>query len=160
VSQMAAQLDSQTPQIEITAKLVDVDAAAIQSMGIEWNHGVVKSSFFVDGNDKPLRLNPAVSPSGNKVLGGGVKTGSANPAGRVTVGLFEKFGDIEAQLQVLASQNKANIISNPRITTVDNREAKIVVGQKIPLIVQDVAGNPVSQLTTVGIQLKVTPHLT
>jgi len=34
VSQMAAQLDSQTPQIEITAKLVDVDATAIQSMGI------------------------------------------------------------------------------------------------------------------------------
>ena len=42
----------------------------------------------------------------------------------------------------------------------DNREAKIVVGQKIPLIVQDVAGNPVSQLQTIGIQLKVTPHLT
>jgi type IV pilus assembly protein PilQ len=43
---------------------------------------------------------------------------------------------------------------------VDNREAKIVVGQKIPLIVQDVAGNSVSQLQTIGIQLKVTPHLT
>ena len=50
--------------------------------------------------------------------------------------------------------------SDLRITTVDNREAKIVVGQKIPLIVQDVAGNPVSQLQTVGIQLRVTPHLT
>jgi type IV pilus assembly protein PilQ len=43
---------------------------------------------------------------------------------------------------------------------VDNREAKILVGQKIPLIVQDVAGNAVSQLQTIGIQLKVTPHLT
>jgi len=43
---------------------------------------------------------------------------------------------------------------------VDNREAKILVGQKIPLIVQDVAGNAVTQLTTIGIQLKVTPHLT
>jgi len=31
---------------------------------------------------------------------------------------------------------------------------------KIPLIVQDVAGNPVSQLQTIGIQLRVTPHLT
>jgi len=54
VSQMAAQLDSQTPQIEITAKLVDVDATAIQSMGIVWNHGVVKSQFFVDGQGKPI----------------------------------------------------------------------------------------------------------
>ena len=160
VSQMAAQLDSQTPQIEITAKLVDVDASAIQSIGIQWNHGIVKSQFFVDGNGKPIPLNPAISPGGNEVLGGGVNTGIPSPAGRVTIGLFEKFGDLEAQLQFLASVNKANIISNPRITTVDNREAKIIVGQKIPLIVQDVAGNPVSQLQTIGIQLRVTPHLT
>jgi type IV pilus assembly protein PilQ len=160
VSQMALQLDSQTPQIEITAKLVDVDASAIQSIGVVWNHGIVKSQFFVDGTGKPIPLAPAVSPSGNEVLGGGVNTPVGAPAARVTVGLFEKWGDLEAQLQMLASQNKANIISNPRITTVDNREAKIIVGQKIPLIVQDVAGNPVSQLQTVGIQLKVTPHLT
>ena len=160
VSQMAAQLDSQTPQIEITAKLVDVDATAIQSMGIVWNHGVVKSQFFVDGQGKPIALNPTISTTGHEVLGSGVNTGIPSPAGRLTVGLFEHFGDLEGQLQALASQNKANIISNPRITTVDNREAKILVGQKIPLIVQDVAGNPVSQLQTIGIQLKVTPHLT
>src|SRR5262249_1227957 len=69
VTQMATQLDSQTPQIEITSKLVDVDEAAIQSLGIQWNHGVVKSQFFVDPvTNKPIPLNPAVSPSGNEVL--------------------------------------------------------------------------------------------
>jgi len=160
VSQMALQLDSQTPQIEITAKLVDVDATAIQSIGVVWNHGFQNSQFVKDNSNIPVYLKPATSTTGNEQLGSGVNTGIASPAGRITVGLFQKWGDLEAQLQVLASMNKANIISNPRITTVDNREAKIVVGQKIPLIVQDVAGNPVSQLQTVGIQLKVTPHLT
>ena len=160
VAQMAVQLDSQTPQIEITAKLVDVDASALNAIGITWTHGVGESEFVVDQNGDPIPLQPARHPSGDAILGNQVDAGIADPAGRVTVGLFKNFGDIEAQLQVLASNNKANIISNPRITTVDNREAKIVVGQKIPLIVQDVAGNPVSQLTTIGIQLKVTPHLT
>jgi type IV pilus assembly protein PilQ len=160
VSQMALQLDSQTPQIEITAKLVDVDAAAIQSIGVVWNHGFQNSQFVKDGANAPVYLKPATSSTGNEQLGSGVNTGVGAPAGRITVGLFEKWGDLEAQLQVLASMNKANIISNPRITTVDNREARIIVGQKIPLIVQDVAGNPVSQLQTIGIQLKVTPHLT
>ena len=160
VSQMAVQLDSQTPQIEITAKLVDVDASALNAIGIEWNHGVGESQFVVDQNGDPIQLRPARHPSGDAIMGNQVNTGIADPAGRLTLGLFKNFGDIEAQLQALASNNKANIISNPRITTVDNREAKIVVGQKIPLIVQDVAGNPVSQLTTIGIQLKVTPHLT
>jgi type IV pilus assembly protein PilQ len=158
---MALQLDSQTPQIEITAKLVDVDATAVQSIGVVWNHGFVPSQFVKGSDGKAIDpMRPAVSSSGNEQIGGGVNTPVGAPAGRITVGLFQKWGDLEAQLQVLASQNKANIISNPRITTVDNREAKIVVGQKIPLIVQDVAGNPVSQLQTVGIQLKVTPHLT
>ena len=159
VSQMAAQLDSQTPQIEITAKLVDVDATAIQQIGIQWTHGFDQTQFVKDATGKFINLRPAVSPTG-EVLGSGVNTGIGKPAGKITVGLFEKWGDLEAQLQMLASLNKANIISNPRITTVDNREARIIVGQKIPLIVQDIAGNPVSQLQTIGIQLKVTPHLT
>lgn len=161
VAQMAVQLDSQTPQIEITAKLVDVDASALNAIGIVWNHGFKESEFVTaDDGVTPIPLEAAKHSSGDAVLGSGVSAGIANPAGRVTLGVFKNFGDLEAQLQALASNNKANIISNPRITTVDNREAKIVVGQKIPLIVQDVAGNPVSQLTTIGIQLKVTPHLT
>ncbi len=51
------------------------------------------------------------------------------------------------------------MISNPVITTTDNREASILVGQKIPLIVSDEAGNAITQLTTIGIMLRVTPHI-
>jgi type IV pilus assembly protein PilQ len=93
-------------------------------------------------------------------MSGEQNSGIAGAANKMTFGLFKSWASIEAQLQSLEENRKANIISNPRITTVDNREAKIVVGQKIPLIVQDVAGNPVSQLQTIGIQLRVTPHLT
>src|SRR5262252_1685283 len=115
VSQMALQLDSQTPQIEITAKLVDVDAQAINSIGIVWNHGFQNSQFVKDNTNAPVYLKPASSSSGNEQLGSGVNTGVGSPAGRITVGLFQKWGDLEAQLQVLASVNKANVISNPRI---------------------------------------------
>jgi type II secretory pathway component GspD/PulD (secretin) len=81
------------------------------------------------------------------------------PAGVARVGTVKPFGSIEATLQALESKNKANIISNPRITTVNNREASVVVGKQIPLIVQDFAGNAVTQLTTIGIKLSVTPHI-
>ncbi len=165
VVKMAIDLDSTTPQIEITAKLVDVDASALRSLGIEWNVSPAKPEFWAGVDDG----------AGNKVLPGGgpvhnddytlqaageQNTGISDPANRLTFGIFKDWASIEAQLQTLEEKRKANIISNPRITTVDNREAKIVVGQKIPLIVQDVAGNPVSQLQTIGIQLRVTPHLT
>ena len=81
------------------------------------------------------------------------------PAGVVTLGTIKPFGSTDATLQALETANKANIISNPRITTVNNREASVVVGKQIPLIVQDFAGNAVTQLTTIGIKLSVTPHI-
>ena len=162
VEKMAISLDSTTPQIEITAKLVDVDAEALRDIGIEWNIGRQEDGngeFFALPADPPGSvLNPNNDP--NQAIAAQHHTPIADPATRLTYGVLKNWGYIEAQLQVLEQHRKANIISNPRITTVDNREAKIVVGQKIPLIVQDVAGNPVSQLQTIGIQLKVTPHLT
>jgi type IV pilus assembly protein PilQ len=164
VVKMATELDSATPQIEITAKLVDVDAGMTNSIGIEWNVGPAsgqtgEGEFFSSTGPTPADY---VHPGGDhhNALGIEHNTGIANAANKLTYGVSKNWGFVEAQLQTLAENHKANIISNPRITTVDNREAKIVVGQKIPLIVQDVAGNPVSQLQTIGIQLRVTPHLT
>ena len=166
VEKMAMELDSTTPEIEITAKLVDVDAEALHQLGVEWNAGVSdgQSGFFTDPNGDPagpLPGKPLNKPSDPSQIGAvNHKTSIPDPATTFTYGLFKNWGTVEAQLQMLEQHRKANIISNPRICTVDNREAKILVGQKIPLIVQDVAGNPVSQLQTIGIQLKVTPHLT
>jgi type IV pilus assembly protein PilQ len=163
VEQMAIALDSTTPQVEITAKLVDVDVEALHQIGIEWNVSPAETEFFgptegTTGGQPPVPFNPFDETAA--ILGANQNTGIADPANRLTFGLFKDWITLEAQLQTLAQNRKANIISNPRITTVDNREAKILVGQKIPLIVQDVAGNPVTQLQTIGIQLRVTPHLT
>jgi type IV pilus assembly protein PilQ len=159
VEKMARDLDSTTPQIEITAKLVDVDAEALRQIGVEWNVGVDEDAkFFPDAIGHGAPLNPNNDPQ--QFASGQQNTGIGDPATTISYGVLKSWGSIEAQLQVLEQNRKANVISNPRITTVDNREAKIVVGQKIPLIIQDVAGNPVSQLQTIGIQLKVTPHLT
>jgi type IV pilus assembly protein PilQ len=162
VEKMAIELDSTTPQVEITAKLVDVDAEALRGLGIEWNVGPTDGTdaeFFSEtGPNPPDFLHPG--DDDENALGAEHNTAIPDPATRITYGISKTWGFIEAQLQLLEQNRKANIISNPRITTVDNREAKILVGQKIPLIVQDVAGNPVSQLQTIGIQLRVTPHLT
>uniref|UniRef100_A0A832I3L8 Type IV pilus secretin PilQ n=1 Tax=Eiseniibacteriota bacterium TaxID=2212470 RepID=A0A832I3L8_UNCEI len=162
VEAMAMKLDSETPQIEITAKLVDVDAEALRGLGVEWNVGPTDGTDAEFFSSVPAPGAQYLNPGndGNNALGGSQNTSIADPAATITYGIAKSWGFIEAQLSMLEQNRKANIISNPRITTVDNREAKILVGQKIPLIVQDIAGNPVSQLQTIGIQLKVTPHLT
>jgi type IV pilus assembly protein PilQ len=142
VDAMIRNLDTRTPQVEIVARLVDVDVSATRDLGIKW--GVHNLDLFDAGVTEHVDVNA------NDVTG---------PAGVVTLGTIKSFGSIDATLQALETANKANIISNPRITTVNNREASVVVGKQIPLIVQDFAGNAVTQLTTIGIKLSVTPHI-
>jgi type IV pilus assembly protein PilQ len=155
---MAHSLDTKTPQIEIVAKLVDIDVSALRQLGIRWGirnldiNNITNPSKDVDPNgwfSDPTQSNQI-----------GVDAPNADRVGTIGGILTRPWGTVEFLLEQLEQKRQAQIISNPRITTVDNREAKILVGQKIPLITQDVAGNAVTSLQTIGIQLRVTPHLT
>jgi type II secretory pathway component GspD/PulD (secretin) len=81
------------------------------------------------------------------------------PFSTVRVGTVQSWGDVTAIVDALEKDNKANIVSNPKITTADNKEASILVGKEIPLIVSDEAGNPITELKKIGVILRVTPHV-
>ncbi len=141
VAELARQLDTRTPQVYIDALMVDIDSRKSRELGVKW--GI---------------LNAA--PSDVNVVGDlTVDREITESAGTLRVGTVFSWAEVQGKLQALQRDNLANIISNPRITTTDNREASILVGQKIPLITQDVAGNPVTRLETIGIRLVVTPHI-
>jgi len=108
VEKMAMELDSATPQIEITAKLVDVDSQTSRDLG---NH--LGRDRAAAGNDPANNLDLKVTE------------GKSPQSGTVTYGLTKSWGLVSAKLDMLERMNKVHIISNPRITTVDNREAKI-----------------------------------
>lgn len=141
VAALVQQLDGRTPQVEIVAKLVDIDVSAVREMGINWGLNNLHST------QQAISANAAV----NSQIG--------QSAGTVNFGVIREFGDLDLTLQALEQNQKANIISNPKITTVNNREARILVGQEIPLIVQDEAGNPITELKKIGIELRVTPYI-
>jgi type II secretory pathway component GspD/PulD (secretin) len=139
IAEMAQDLDSRTPQVEIVSKLIDVSAEETQNLGIQWN---------------AVNLT-----AGDGVAGASVDASNAGPTGQLRIGTVQSWGQLDMVLDAMARNRKANIVSNPNITTVNNREAKILVGSKIPLIVADEAGNAITQLTTIGIQMRVTPHV-
>ncbi len=141
ISEMATDLDTVTPQVEINARLIDMDSRATRELGINWS------------------VNNYLAPADNVFGDLQISNPVQNPAGSLSVGTVQNWGELMMQVEALESSNKAHLISNPIITTTDNREASILVGQKIPLIVSDEAGNAITQLTTVGIMLMVTPHI-
>ena len=141
IEEIVKNLDIKHLQVDINAKLVEVDVEAKRELGIKWD-------MF---NLHKFDIQAVGAAGGNQQL--------PISSGEISVGTVQSWGELSAVLQALEQENKANIISNPRITTVDNREATILVGKEIPLIVADEAGNPITELTKIGIMLKVTPHV-
>jgi type IV pilus assembly protein PilQ len=141
IEEMVKTLDKKTYQVDINAKLVDVDVEATRELGIDWSMLNLHASGFSGIGSAEVTNSIPIS------------------AGTVKFGTVRSWGELNVILQMLEKSNKANIISNPRITTMDNREASILVGKEIPLIVADMAGNPITELTKIGIMLKVIPHV-
>lgn len=143
LEEMLQELDSETMQVEITAELVDIDATESAQLGISWGLTHMHSASF-NGSGYGV-----VDAADDVLL----------PAGTIEFGVIRSFGEIRAKIQALASENKADFISTPRITTVNNRMARILVGKEVPLITMDEAGNAITELKKVGITLEVTPYV-
>ncbi|MFN8546927.1 MAG: secretin N-terminal domain-containing protein [Candidatus Eisenbacteria bacterium] len=141
VDALVTSLDAETQQVEIVAQLVDLDATATSQLGIDWSIANLHST------------SERVSGAAN------VSEPLLSPSGSLKLGVVRKWGGVEATLDALERSNRANIISNPKITTTNNRKAKILVGKEIPLITLDERGNPITELKRVGISLEVTPYI-
>jgi type II secretory pathway component HofQ len=133
------EMDQRLRQVEIVAKMVDVDRESTRELGVNWEALNLQAGEFV----------------------GDVVTGQAlaDPFGVLRVGTVQSWGDLNLIIEALEKDNKANIVSNPKISTADNQEARIMVGKEIPLIVSDEAGNPITELKKIGVILRVTPHV-
>jgi type II secretory pathway component GspD/PulD (secretin) len=119
--------------------MVDVDHQYSRELGVSW---------------EALNLK---GPNGvGDIVAGQALT---QPYTTLRAGTVQSWGDLNVVLQALEKDNKANIVSNPKITTADNAEASILVGKEIPLIVSDEAGNPITEMKKIGVVLRVTPHV-
>jgi len=134
-------LDSPTAQVMIEAKLVEIDATASREFGIDWSAG-------------NLGRTDVITHAGMETnLGVGAPTGS------VTFGHITDIMDINATVNFLEQENRAHILSEPRIAICDNMTGRVLSGKQIPLTLQDADGNSYIQLYDVGVSLEVTPHI-
>lgn len=155
VKNLIALLDTPTQQVEIIARIIDVDMDATKDLGINWSLANVSSY----ANNVGLKTDVEV---GNAGTNPGVQVPQLLPAaGRpgINIGTIHSFAQLNATISALESNRKANTISNPRISATNNKEAKIVGGKKIPISLRDESGNTVTSMYTIGMVLTVTPHI-
>jgi type II secretory pathway component GspD/PulD (secretin) len=135
VATMIVGLDKRAPQIMLEAKIVEISLADEKDLGIKWTSG---STTDDEGN--PIEGQITI---GELTLGGS----------------FERSGLIEATLKALQTEGKTNILSNPKVLTLDGKVASIETGKQIPLIKTDDEGGTTVEYKKVGLTLTITPYL-
>mgnify|MGYP001456653982 FL=1 len=164
-------LDTPRAQVMIEAAIVEVTIDDSSSLGVELAAG-----------DQEGKSVPLVSSSLNGVINGLLSGAIASGGGEINVlqGLATlstptiaaakldsdkiSFG---AVITAIANNSDANLLSTPSVLTLDNQEAKILVGTEVPFrtgsftTTGDGTSNPFTTVNRedVGIELVVTPHV-
>jgi type IV pilus assembly protein PilQ len=174
--QYVQQLDVRTPQVFLKAKIISVSRTSIEQLGLSYDLGSSAAYF----NRLIPRNRPGTETAddrdGRITLGGEVLAGMGNATRKYANSsalnlLFStalgKYS-LTAFLDALREHQLSDIQAEPSIVTLDNREAKILVGEETPVRVIDAgAASQVAvparanvQFKETGIILTVTPHIT
>jgi type IV pilus assembly protein PilQ len=168
-------LDTQTPQVLIEARMVEGATSFTRALGIQWGGGLFFSQRggnptglifpnnvgLVGGADGALQLSGQPTPGVTFPSNFAVNLPAQNVTSGVglNLGSIGNFGFLNARLTAAEASGQAKIISSPRVTTLNNKRARISQGTQItvPLIT-------LNQLTVQTVQaaleLDVTPHVT
>jgi type IV pilus assembly protein PilQ len=145
-------LDIPEPQVMIEARIIETTKRFSRTLGINWGFAGVSSA--ATGNTTGL-----VFPNNGTVAGGVDLTQPGTAQLGITLGNVLDTFQLDIALQAAESEGLINILSAPRITTLNNKSAQIQSGLQIPI--QTVANNTVSvQFVNATLKLQVTPHVT
>lgn len=177
IEEWIKKLDTKPYQVSIEAQVIDISIDDLAELGVQWG---LRSVETQPGSGVNYRLE--------QVGGAGVTVSEVNAVAREiqsamavaptgvpiesAVFLFGKFTDalaVSGRLAMLITQGKAKVLSNPRVTTMNNKTAVIIAGEKIPYksaVTHTTTGGGTGVGQTVqetweyinaGIQLTVTP---
>ena len=160
-----SRLDVRRLQVLIEGAIVEVTTDFDRSFSSELGIGDAMSSSTPVGLTRPLGTISQLLQS----LATGQATLPVLPSGpALGVGRQSQNGvSFAAIISALSTNRDTNLLSTPSITTMDNQEAKIVVGQQVPFRTGSTvtgsqgATNPFTtiQRQDVGLTLEVTPHI-
>jgi type IV pilus assembly protein PilQ len=122
-----------------------VSSDYLHELGISW-------SFNQDGEDSRGREyhNEGATDGADRL---------ADPFGVYSFSTLQNGWDLEAKIAALVSDGKGKIVAHPEITTVDNKEARIQVGQKVPIKQFSATGDIVITLKR-SVRSCAAPHIT
>ncbi len=162
-------LDARRAQVFVESLIAEVSADKAAEFGIQWQGALGKTGDSVIG-----LLGTNFGTGGNNIL----NLAAQGATGTVTPGRGFNFGALNNTNGVyvlgflarfLEESGSGNVLSTPNLLTLDNEEAKIVIGQNVPFVTGQFTGtggtggnvNPFQTIERrdVGLTLKVRPQI-
>ncbi len=167
IEELVAQLDVAPQQVLIEAKFVEVSSDVARDLGFEWD---VERTFLNGRNVQRAGGILQTLSAAPRVFPNDVPFSRARPFNTGADFYFQQLTDVQFSIlmHLLEDSGKADILSSPRIMTLNNQEARIVVGEKFPILTYQntvpAGGALVTQMTLeyyekIGIQLAVVPQI-
>jgi len=157
-------LDTKTPLVLIEARIIEANLSFQRELGVQWG-------FLVGGGKGTAGGGSAAGLSAGNVVNRVVDL-AANPrtglgptgsgAAGIIAAIFSRgtIQEIDVTLSAHENQGNAKIISSPKIATLDNKEASIEQGLRIPYLKLTTEGTVTTDFIDANIKLTVTPHVT
>lgn len=148
-------IDVPRAQVLIEAVVVEITLDNSNQLGVQWllsgNDGLSSGSNFTNAGTSLNSVATSVALNGGNIL----STGGTAIIGDTNLG---------AIIQAIQSKSNSNLLSTPKILTLDNQEARILVGETRPFQTGEYSENSDSTFVTtsredIGLTLKVTPHI-
>ena len=184
IKRLIAKIDRPVPQVMIKARIVQITTNAAQSLGVNWGGtytgpgggGIVNLSGTGASGVMPTQGGAYPMTGGTGTAAGtgftapplvnltpstaGTALSGMNPASLgFALGTTAGNRILSLQLQALQANNRAKIISSPKVLTQDNEKAVIEQGQEIPYQQSTSSGATAVSFKKAVLSLDVTPHI-
>jgi general secretion pathway protein D len=137
------QLDVRRDQVYLESMIVEMTATTAANLGVQWQ-GALQSSSGTNSLIGGTNFNTPTSQSivnltaQGQTIGQNLSTAAMTTLlnNGINIGLLHNFGKffgLGALVQALSTVSNASILSSPNLITLDNEEARIVVGSNVPI---------------------------
>ena len=162
-------LDARRAQVFVESLIAEVNADKAAEFGIQWQNVVGKAG---DASVGLLGTNFSIGGTNIVKLATSAASGTVSPSTGINVGVANQTNGVYVLgflARFLEANGDGNILSTPNLLTLDNEEAKIVIGQNVPFITGQYTNTGASTATVnpfqtierkdVGLTLRVKPQI-
>lgn len=160
MSNALGELDVETLQIMITAKLVVVNSNLARELGVDWTATMGNAAITpgvagaaTGSQAGSTRTSAAIRSFPNN----GVSPAVSGASTAITASVLDN--NLQIAISNLMGDASTEVLASPQVSTLDNTEAQVFMGDKVSIRVIDDSGESSTQLVETGIKLTVTPHV-